>query len=83
MFRRLAHDSVVVERRVHVGQNRPLRIQATDPIQRLLERQMARMVSVLQRIDDQHVEILKFYDGFRRKVADVAAISDIADTKSQ
>ncbi len=59
MFRRLRHHRVVVERRVHMRQDGSLRLQPSDPVERLLQRQMARMVAVLQRIDDQHVEIVK------------------------
>ncbi|MNL82844.1 hypothetical protein D3C87_2103310 [compost metagenome] len=55
MIGRFGHDRVIVERRMHMGQDRPFRLQAVDPVERLLERQMARMISILQGINDENV----------------------------
>ena len=79
MLRRLVHHRAVVERRVHMREIGPARLQPLDPLERLAQREMAGVRAVLERVYDERVETGEAPDRGRREIADVAAIGEIAD----
>src|SRR5215831_20961541 len=54
--RQLGAQFCVVEIAVHVGEDRALRPDAVDPLQRQVEVKMARMRSVPERVDDPQLD---------------------------
>lgn len=57
--------------------------QSPDPFKRLAKRQVTWVRPVLQRVDDQHVEVAQPLRGGLRKAADVGAIGERADAKTE
>ena len=83
MCRRRALNGIVVERRMHVREDGACGFKPRNPAKRLVEREMARMRAVLQRVDDQDIEISKPLDRRRRKIADVWTICQPADAEAE
>lgn len=59
IIRRFTHHRVIIERNMHMGQDRPSGCEFLDPAERLLQRKMAWVVTVLQRVDDEDIETRK------------------------
>ncbi|MNV20057.1 hypothetical protein D3C71_1109430 [compost metagenome] len=68
---------------MHMRENGALCAKACDPVESLLQREMARMPFILQRVDDQYVEPGKPLDALYRKIADIRAVSDVTDPETQ
>ena len=68
---------------MHVGQDGASRLQSLNPFQRLAKGKMAWMRTVLQRIDDQHIEVLQLFEGFVGVAADIAAVGDATNAKAE
>lgn len=68
---------------MHMRQHGVFWCQPLDPAKCLAKRQVTRVRPVLQRVDDQRVEVAQPLGGGVRKVADVRAIGDAADAKTE
>ena len=79
---RLAHG-LVIEIGVQVGQDRAPRLQPLDPGERVVEREMARVRPVAQRVHDPDVEVGQGRDARGRHAAEVAGIGELAEAKAQ
>src|SRR5579871_1035210 len=83
MGRQLAAQNVVVEVEVHVGEDRPPGRKPLDPLERFGDREMARVRLVAQSIDDPQINASERRNAFRRQVAQVARVRDVADTEAE
>ena len=83
MRRQLAAQYLVIEIGVHVGQDGAARLDALDPCQRVVEREMAWMRPVAQRVDDPEIETCQGRDALRRDVAEIGRIGEVAEPKAK
>ena len=81
--RRFAVNDIMVERRMHVGQRRMLRLQSADPIQRFGKRKMAGMRLLFQGVDDQPFEPRQTFGGLFAKAGNIGTIGKIADAEAE
>ena len=79
----LAAQHLVIEIGVQIGQDGAARLEPLDPGERVVEREMARVRPVAQRIDDPDVEAGERRDALRRQAAQVARIGEVAEAEAE
>src|SRR5215469_4745265 len=81
--RQRAAQDLVVEVEMQVRQDGAFGRNTLDPSKRFVDGEMARVALVAQCIDDPEIEARERGDAFRRQVAHVAGVCDVADAKSK
>src|SRR5580700_828453 len=81
--RQLRIELLVIEIGVQIGQDGAPRLEAADPLQCIVEREMARVRPIAQRVDDPDVEAGQRRGAFRRHAGQVAGIGEVAEAKTE
>src|SRR3990167_6685527 len=68
---------------MQVGQDRPFRLDPPDPVQRLVEIEVAGVRRLAQRVDDPDVETGQKAEAFWLQTFDVGRVGDVADAKAE
>src|SRR6516164_5625548 len=83
VWRQLAAQLFVIEVGVHVGEDRALRLDLFDPVQRVAQREVTWVRPIAQRVKDPYVEPLEQRHARGRKVAHVGRISQVSEAKAE
>src|SRR5262249_36276376 len=68
---------------VQIGQDRALRLDLSDPFQRLVEMEMARVRRSPQRVDDPDLQAYECSNTLRWKAFNVSGVGDIAKAEPE